>query len=43
MKAVFRAALVVIGLGAAMATAQAGEYHTPAQNYYQNNWMGGGG
>ncbi len=34
-------AVLTIGIGAAMAGALA-SYHAPAQNFYQNNWMGGG-
>jgi len=37
MKAMILAAL--IGIGAA--SAQSAAYHTPAYNYYQNNWTAG--
>jgi hypothetical protein len=39
MKTLILAAVVILGLGAA--NTQAGPYHAPAHNFYQNNWMGG--
>jgi hypothetical protein len=42
MKILFRAAFTVLALGLAAANSQASQYHTPANNYYQNNWMAGG-
>ena len=43
MKTMILAAFAVLALSAATARAGSGEYHTPAHNYYQNNWMAGGG
>jgi hypothetical protein len=49
MKALFLAVFVAVGLSAvavglgagASQTAEILAYHTPAHNYYQNNWMSG--
>jgi hypothetical protein len=43
MKTMIFAALTILVLGAAAAQAGSADYHTPAHNYYQNNWMAGGG
>jgi hypothetical protein len=43
MKTLIRAAFTVLSLGVAAAHGQTAAYHTPAHNYYQNNWMAGGG
>ena len=42
MQTLIRAAFAVLTLGVAAAHGQATPYHTPANNYYQNNWMAGG-
>jgi len=39
MKILLRAAFAVVSLGVAVANGQTVGYHTPAQNYHQNNWM----
>jgi hypothetical protein len=44
-KTVILAAIVALSLGAGVAnaqtTARSAGYHTPAHNFYQNNWMSG--
>ncbi|HET6309298.1 MAG TPA: hypothetical protein VFG12_19050 [Rhodopila sp.] len=42
MKTFIRATFTVLVLGIATAQAQSSPYHTPAYNYYQNNWMSSG-
>ena len=39
MKTLIRAAFAVFTLGVGAAHGQAAQYHAPANNYYQNNWM----
>jgi hypothetical protein len=39
MKTLILATFVILGL--AGATSNAAPYHTPAHNFYQNNWMSG--
>ncbi len=41
MKTIFLAAVAALALGAGAVSAPAATYHAPAQNYHQNNWMGG--
>ena len=43
MKTLIRAAFTVLSLGVAAAHGEPSHYHTPAYNYYQNNWMAGDG
>jgi hypothetical protein len=40
MKTLIRAAFAIVSLGITVANGQSAHYHTPASNYYQNNWMG---
>ena len=42
MKILMRAAFTVLILGITAAEGQAAQYHAPAYNYYQNNWMADG-
>jgi hypothetical protein len=42
MTNLLRIAFAIVSLGVAAANAQTTAYHSPAQNYYQNSWMGGG-
>ena len=42
MKTLIRAAFTVLSLGIATAHAESSHYQTPANNYYQNNWMASG-
>jgi hypothetical protein len=37
------AAFVAMCLGVGAVNAHAGTYRAPAHNFYQNNWMAGGG
>jgi hypothetical protein len=43
MKSRILAAFVALTVGAGALNAQAAAYHAPAHNFYQNNWMAGGG
>jgi hypothetical protein len=44
VKILIRAIFTVLSLGAiGVAHSQTAQYRTPVHNYYQNNWMAGGG
>ncbi|MGD0108187.1 MAG: hypothetical protein ABSC06_29755 [Rhodopila sp.] len=44
MKSMILAAFAALSLtSAGVAHSQAASYHPPQYNYYQNNWMAGGG
>jgi hypothetical protein len=43
MKTRILVALIALSLGVVTANAQSQQYRAPAHNFYQNNWMGGGG
>jgi hypothetical protein len=43
MKTRILAAFIALTVGAGALSAQAANYRTPPHNFYQNNWMAGGG
>jgi hypothetical protein len=41
MKTIILAGFAILTLSIGSASTLAATYHTPAHNFYQNNWMGG--